>query len=260
MKKNVFIPPLNWDKLYAKIKEIRETTEAPVDTVGCSKLFDKSASNETRRYQILLALMLSAQTKDHVTAAAMHSLIEHGCTPEVIAKMPAKKLDEFISKVGFHNMKTKHIKGATDSILKRHQGCVPQSYEELIALPGVGPKMAHIFLQAADGVVVGIGVDTHVHRIAQRFNWVPMTVKTPEDTRKALESWLPREYWGEINEVLVGLGQTVCSPRFPHCSECAARQLCPSAFKESRQGGKRQRVLDIEDIEKTRPYKSSKRG
>ncbi|CCD18619.1 endonuclease III, putative, (fragment), partial [Trypanosoma vivax Y486] len=211
--RRTFKPPSNWSKLYAVIKEIREKVEAPVDTVGCAKLFDTKASNEVRRYHILLALMLSAQTKDQVTADAMFSLIKYGCTPASISKMTESKLNDFISKVGFHNTKAKNIKAATDMILKLHEGKVPQSYEELIALPGVGPKMAHLFLQAADGVVLGIGVDTHVHRIAQRFRWVPATVKSPEDTRKALESWLPREHWGEINELLVGLGQTICAPR-----------------------------------------------
>ncbi|RNF03746.1 endonuclease III [Trypanosoma rangeli] len=249
MKQHVFKPPANWSKLYAKVKEIRETLKAPVDTVGCSKLFDKSASNETRRYHILLALMLSAQTKDHVTAEAMRVLIQHGCTPELVSKMPEKKLNEFIAKVGFHNTKAKHIKEATDTILKKHQGMVPRSYADLIALPGIGPKMAHLFLQEADGVVLGIGVDTHVHRISRRFHWVPSTVKTPEDTRKALESWLPRENWGEINGLLVGLGQTICTPLIPHCSECPAAALCPNAFKETRTSGKRERLpSDIEDI------------
>ncbi|EAN85193.1 putative endonuclease III [Trypanosoma cruzi] len=249
MKKHAFKPPPNWEKLYVRVKELREGLEAPVDTLGCSKLFDKAALHETRRYHILLALMLSAQTKDHVTAAAMHALIRIGCTPEVIAKMPEKTLDEFISKVGFHNKKAKHIKEATDAILKRHQGRVPHSYEDLIALPGIGPKMAHLFLQEADGVVLGIGVDTHVHRISQRFLWVPSTVKTPEDTRKALESWLPRKYWGEINGLLVGLGQTICTPRLPRCSECPASDLCPNAFKEAKRSGKRGRVPDIEDVD-----------
>ncbi|RNF07056.1 endonuclease III [Trypanosoma conorhini] len=260
MKKNAFKPPANWSKLYAKVKEIRDKLEAPVDTVGCSKLFDKSASAETRRYHILLALMLSAQTKDHVTAAAMHALIRYGCTPELVSKMSEKKLDGFISKVGFHNTKTKHIKAATETILKKHQGMVPRAYADLIALPGIGPKMAHLFLQEADGVVLGIGVDTHVHRISQRFHWVPATVKTPEDTRKALESWLPPEHWGEINGLLVGLGQTICTPRLPRCSECPAAELCPNAFKEAKTGGKRGRIADIEDVGTPRVRKSRGRG
>ncbi|EAN80159.1 endonuclease III, putative [Trypanosoma equiperdum] len=255
----LFKPPSNWSKLYAKVKEIREEVQAPVDTVGCSKLFDPSASDEVRRYHILLALMLSAQTKDHVTAAAMHSLIDHGCTPETIYKMPESKLNEFISKVGFHNTKARNIKAATESILQLHKGTVPRSYEGLVSLPGVGPKMAHLFLQEADSVVIGIGVDTHVHRIAQRFHWVPSTVKSPEDTRKALEAWLPAKYWGEINGMLVGLGQTICTPRIPRCSECPASGLCPSAFREAKGGVKRQRLPEIEDVGAVVPAPKRKR-
>jgi hypothetical protein len=100
-------------------------------------------------------------------------------------------------------------------------------------MPGVGPKMAHLFLQCADDQnTSGIGVDVHVHRIVQRFEWVPKTVKGPEDTRKVLESWLPQKHWSEINEVLVGFGQTICTPRHPKCELCPANSLCPSAFKE----------------------------
>nr|CCC95776.1 unnamed protein product [Trypanosoma congolense IL3000] len=255
-----FKPPPNWNKLYTKVKEIREEIVAPVDTVGCSKLFGKNVSNEIRRYHILLALMLSAQTKDHVTAAAMFSLIEHGCTPEMIFNMPEVKLNEHISKVGFHNTKAKHIKAATRFIVERHNGMVPRSYEDLVGLPGVGPKMAHLFLQEADGVILGIGVDTHVHRIAQRFRWVPSTVKGPEDTRKALESWLPRVYWGEINGLLVGLGQTICTPRLPQCSECGANKLCPSAFREARRGTKRQKSPELEDLAPAELPKQRKRA
>jgi endonuclease III len=79
-------------------------------------------------------------------------------------------------------------------------------------------------------------VDTHVHRISQRFGWVPSTVKSPEDTRKCLESWLPRKHWGTINHLLVGLGQTVCVPVHPKCAMCELNDICPNAFKETKVG------------------------
>lgn len=90
--------------------------------------------------------------------------------------------------------------------------------------------MANIALADCWNNIVGIGVDVHVHRISNRLNWVD--TKTPEKTQDELESWLPRNYWQEVNLMLVGFGQTVCTPKNPKCGECLNNKLCPSAFKE----------------------------
>lgn len=234
MRSSAFSPPSNWARLYRRLEEYRKRLPAPVDTVGCHCLKDDAAPVETQRFQILVALMLSSQTKDQVTAATMHGLMKKGLTVQAVNAMPAEELDAGICKVGFHNRKTKYIKDVAAILIRDYSSTVPLTYAELIALPGVGPKMANLFLQAADGVVHGIGVDTHVHRISQRFGWVPPSVKTPEDTRKALESWLPREHWPSINGHLVGLGQAVCSPLNPKCSICELRDICPNAFQEAK--------------------------
>ena len=106
--------------------------------------------------------------------------------------------------MGFHNKKAEYIKKATKIINDEHGGLVPDDYKKLIALPGVGPKMAHLVLQEAFGRVEGVSVDSHVHRICNRLNWVK--TKTAEETMVALESWLPRDKWKEINLLLVGFG------------------------------------------------------
>lgn len=98
---------------------------------------------------------------------------------------------------------------------------------------GIGPKMAHICMSTAWNVITGIGVDTHVHRISNRWKFVPKETKTPEGTRLSLESWLPREHWDEITLLMVGFGQTICTPTKPKCEECVNNKICPSAFKES---------------------------
>lgn len=89
--------------------------------------------------------------------------------------------------------------------------------------------MAHILMRVAWGVVTGIGVDTHVHRIANRLKWVKTETKTPEDTRIALESWAPFGLWWEINELLVGFGQNTCKPVHPLCGQCLNCDICPSS-------------------------------
>lgn len=252
-----FSPPANWRQLYTRMASYRKDLVAPVDTIGCSSLVDRTAPMETQRFHILVALMLSSQTKDPVTAAAMHLLMEAGLTPQSVAAMPPATLDGYICKVGFHNNKTKYIKEVAGILLRDFSGRVPREYEQVIALPGVGPKMAHLFFQAADGRVLGIGVDTHVHRISQRFKMVPPTVKSPEDTRKVLEAWLPKEHWADINHLMVGLGQTICTPLNPKCDSCELSDLCPNAFKEKQRLGKldssppkrkRAASVDMEDL------------
>ena len=104
-------------------------------------------------------------------------------------------------------------------------GDIPNTVEDLCKLPGVGPKMAHLCMKTAWGVVTGIGVDTHVHRIANRLGWVKS--KSPEDTRKELEDWLPKEHWSEVNHLLVGFGQQICQPVKPQCAACLNNTLCP---------------------------------
>lgn len=249
----VFKPPARWKEMLNTLRTFRATFSAEVDTMGCGRLFDDKVSAEEKRYHILVALMLSSQTKDTVNAAAMQSLLRGGLTPHRIISMPASELDGHIRKVSFHNVKTKHLKEVAHILLQDYNGTVPREYEELTSLPGVGPKMAHLFLQEADNRVLGIGVDTHVHRISQRLCWVPKTVKSPEDTRKQLESWLPKEHWCEINLLLVGLGQRVCRPIGPRCQDCRLAELCPNAFKETKSSLKRKRgsvttsLVDIED-------------
>ncbi|KAF5207492.1 Endonuclease iii-like protein [Thalictrum thalictroides] len=99
-------------------------------------------------------------------------------------------------------------------------------------LPGIGPKMAHLVMNVAWENVQGICVDTHVHRICNRLKWVNST-SSPEGTRESLQLWLPKEEWVAINPLLVGFGQTVCTPLRPSCGICNINHLCPSAFKDT---------------------------
>ncbi len=103
----------------------------------------------------------------------MHTLVyDHSLSLDMISNTSESQLNSLISSVGFHNKKSKYIKSAADLILTKHKGVVPSSYEEIIELPGVGPKMAHLLLQISFGEVQGISVDTHVHRISNRLKWV----------------------------------------------------------------------------------------
>jgi len=131
--------------------------------------------------------------------------------------------------VGFHNLKTKYIKQTAEILRDKWNSDIPDTIEGLVSLPGVGPKMGYLTLSAAWGRTEGIGVDVHVHRIVNLWKW--HKTQTPEQTRAALESWLPKEKWHDINNLLVGFGQTICLPVGRKCGNCklADRGLCPSA-------------------------------
>lgn len=127
--------------------------------------------------------MLSAQTKDEVTHTTLRYLVEEkNLSIATILKTNEEDLNEWISKVGFHNKKAVYIKKTTQQIHDKHKGIVPDNHKDLIALPGVGNKMAFLLLQDAFGKNEGIGVDTHVHRIANRLKWVKKPTKTPDQT------------------------------------------------------------------------------
>jgi endonuclease-3 len=152
-----------------------------------------------------------------------------GFSLESVLALEPPALNAFINKVGFHNLKTKYIKQAAEILRDKWDSDIPDTIEGLTSLPGVGPKMAYLCMSAAWGRDEGIGVDVHVHRITNLWGWHKTT--KPEETRAALESWLPRDKWHDINNLLVGHGQTICLPVGRRCGDCklADKGLCPSA-------------------------------
>jgi endonuclease III len=212
---------------------MRSQTEAPVDVVGCEMLGDQAAEPHVFRFQTLVALMLSSQTKDETTAAAMQRLREYGLTVEQVCASSEARIKELIYGVGFHNRKASYIKRTADILVEHHGGDIPRTLKGLLALPGVGPKMGHLCMQCAWKETVGIGVDVHVHRICGLLGWT-RKAKHPEDTRRQLEAWLPRERWRPLNKLLVGLGQTVCPSQRPRCGECLAAPYCPTGRRTLR--------------------------
>ncbi|KAI0424879.1 DNA glycosylase [Xylaria sp. FL1042] len=241
--------PTDWEEMYAVVQSMRSeggaASNAPVDTMGCERLALPTASPRDQRFQTLVALMLSSQTKDTVNAIAMNRLQTElpphtpGAPPglnleNILAVAPAH-LNQLIYAVGFHNNKTKYLQQAAALCRDAHGGDIPDTIEGLVSLPGVGPKMAHLCLSAAWGRTEGIGVDVHVHRITNLWGWHGKGgAKSPEDTRVKLESWLPRDKWREINTLLVGLGQTVCLPIGRRCGDCelGLKGLCRAAERK----------------------------
>ncbi|OSD02120.1 DNA glycosylase, partial [Trametes coccinea BRFM310] len=227
--------PPKWREAYDAIKRMRSRIVAPVDTMGCDQAQLKETDPKNQRFSTLVSLMLSSQTKDEVTDAAVANLREAvGGSLSVNAIMQADEsvISEAICKVGFWRRKTQYIKQAAQKLHDEFGGDVPKTVDDLCSLPGVGPKMAFLALQVAWKLNAGIGVDVHVHRITNRLEWHNPPTKTPEETRLNLQSWLPLELHPEINHLLVGFGQTICSPVAPKCDQCELSDgLCPSARK-----------------------------
>ncbi|CAI6360324.1 unnamed protein product [Macrosiphum euphorbiae] len=225
--------PPNWEQTLDNIRKMRKETVAPVDNMGCDQAADRNEPPEVVRFHVLISLMLSSQTKDEVNFAAMQRLKQHGLTVDKILEMSDDHLGKLIYPVGFWKTKVQYIKRTTRILKDTYNGDIPNTIKDLCQLPGIGPKMAHLCMSCAWNEVTGIGVDTHVHRISNRLGWVKKATKTPENTRIALESWLPKDLWREVNHMLVGFGQTICRPIGPHCDTCLNKKTCPSAVSNS---------------------------
>jgi endonuclease-3 len=158
-------PPDDWERIYKLVEELRSDRSAPCDTDGGEALPEKHFGPKVYRFQVLTALMLSSQTKDAVVGETMRALQKHGLTVENILNTDRETLNILIGRVGFHNNKTKFLKSAADIIISQYNGDIPPTAEEMMTLPGVGPKMAYIVESIAFGTCSGIGVDTHMHRM-----------------------------------------------------------------------------------------------
>ena len=176
-------------------------------------------------FQVLIATMLSAQTKDAVTAAASKRLFRVARTPRSMVKLTHAQIRKLIYPVSFYRNKAVHVKETCRQILERFGGRVPSTMDELLTLPGVGRKTANLVLILAHSSQDNICVDTHVHRISNRMGWV--ATKTPDETEHALYKATARRWWPIINLYLVIWGQNVCRPVYPLCPQCVLADVCP---------------------------------
>jgi endonuclease-3 len=176
-------------------------------------------------FQVLIATMLSAQTKDAVTAAASSRLFRVARTPKSMSALPVSRIQELIYPVSFYRNKALHVKETCRQILSRFGGRVPSTMEDLLTLPGVGRKTANLVLILAHASQENICVDTHVHRISNRLGWV--RTRTPDETEKALYKATQRRWWPLVNLYLVTWGQNVCRPVYPLCPQCVLASVCP---------------------------------
>jgi endonuclease-3 len=174
-------------------------------------------------FTVLISCLLSLRTQDKTTHAASERLFQLARTPHAMAKLPGPIIEKAIYPVGFYNTKAKNIKKICRLLLSQCDGRVPDEIDELLKLPGVGRKTANLVITLGYHKP-GICVDTHVHRITNRWGYV--RTKTPEQTEMALREKLPPRYWIIINDLLVAYGQNLCKPISPFCSQCKIRGYC----------------------------------
>ncbi len=174
-------------------------------------------------YEILIASLLSARTLDTVTAVIAPRLFELANTPQQMVQLSEDEIEKAIHGVAFSETKARQIIALSRILLEQYGGDVPEDLDKLDELPGVGRKIANLVITDAFDKP-GICVDTHVHRITNRWGYVH--TKTPDETELALREKLPRRYWHEINALLVALGQNVCRPTIPSCSVCPVYEFC----------------------------------
>ncbi len=211
-------PLMQNNEIHAAIKILRRAAQA-------WRLPYVTALAQHRRdpFRVLISTMLSLRTKDAVTEIASQKLFALADTPITMLRLTPRQIEKAIYPVGFYHTKARNILNVCRELIERYDGTTPDEIAELVKFVGVGRKTANLVLTLGFGKL-GICVDTHVHRITNRWGYVK--TKNPEQTEMALREKLPTDYWIEINDELVALGQNICHPTSPKCSICPVSQYC----------------------------------
>jgi len=205
-----------------ELEEMIELMEAEGRARGAPVLGLKG--HLTTPFRGLVFVLLSSRTKDETTARVTRRLFAEADTPEEIARLGEDELAELIYPVGFYRTKARNLRKLARMILRDYRGEVPQTFGELLNLPGIGRKSARVLLANAFNQPF-IGVDTHVHRISNRLGLV--STGRVEETEVELEARVEESVKARLNRAFVAFGQTVCRPQRPLCPECPLRRVCP---------------------------------
>jgi endonuclease-3 len=174
-------------------------------------------------FTVLISCLLSLRTQDKTTGEASDRLFRLAKTPAAMAQLSPAAIEKVIYPVGFYKTKAGNIQKICRILISENKGRVPDDIDALLKLPGVGRKTANLVVTLGYNKP-GICVDTHVHRITNRWGFVQ--TKTPEMTETALRNKLPERYWMIINDLLVTYGQNICKPISPFCSQCKIQRYC----------------------------------
>jgi endonuclease-3 len=201
------------------MERLREAVR-PFPKAMLSQLYE---DGHTSAFEMLVACLISVRTRDEASMPMARRLFARARTPREMAALDINEIDALIDKSGFHLVKAEQIHTMARLIVEENDGELPCSFEVMTSYPGIGPKCANLALSIACGQP-RIGVDTHVHRITNRWGYV--SGSTPNATLAALEQKLPKKYWSEINALLVPFGKNICTPVGPRCSVCPLQDMC----------------------------------
>jgi endonuclease-3 len=201
-------------------------TEIENFIIELSKCYDgeKGSLDFTTPFELLIAVMLSAQCTDARVNIVTKTLFKKANTPEKFAKMDIKEIENLISSISFYRNKARHIKECSIQIIENFNGIVPETMEELTTLSGIGRKSANVIMLEAFNKCEGIAVDTHALRLSNRLGLSKNTeaLKVEQDLLKKI----PKKYWRLMNHLLVYHGRAICSAQKPKCEICTVNIYC----------------------------------
>jgi len=187
---------------------------------------DKLELNFSTPFELVVAVVLSAQERDAKVNEVTKELFKKFNTPQQFANASLEEIEKEISSVSFYRKKAEYIKKISQILVEEHGGEVPKSIEELEKLPGIGRKSANMILYNAFGINEGIAVDRHVLRVSQRLGLTKQ--QKPEKAEQELMKLVPKDQWGKFSNLLILLGRYICTAQKPKHSECPLYELCPS--------------------------------
>jgi endonuclease-3 len=201
---------------------VRRLREA-VRPLPKAAMFELAEDGHTSVFELLVACIISIRTRDETTLPTTRRLFAVARTPAAVARLTPEQIDELIRDCTFHEAKALQIHAIAERALAEFGGTLPSDPDLLQTFRGVGPKCANL-VAGITGGRDAIGVDIHVHRVTNRWGYV--AAPTPEATLAALEAKLPKQYWVELNALLVPFGKHVCTGVAPKCSTCPLRDMC----------------------------------
>lgn len=200
-----------------RLKNIFPILENKFGTPKCALDFETP-------YQLMVAVILSAQCTDERVNIVTKELFKEVKEPEDIRKMDLETLEKYIHSTGFYKNKASNLKANSEMMLEKYNDKIPKTIEELIILPGVGRKTANVVLGELYGIRYGIVVDTHVKRLSNLIGFV--NNDNPEIIERELMKWIPKKYWFEYSHYLILQGRDKCIARRPKCGECEINSYC----------------------------------
>ncbi|AHE95977.1 endonuclease III [Thermocrinis ruber] len=187
---------------------------------------DKLELNFSTPFELVVAVVLSAQERDAKVNEVTKELFKKFNTPQQFANASLEEIEKEISSISFYRKKAEYIKKISQILVEKYEGEVPKSIEELEKLPGIGRKSANMILYNAFGINEGIAVDRHVLRVSQRLGLTKQ--QKPEKAEQELMKLVPKDQWGKFSNLLILLGRYICTAQKPKHSECPLYDLCPS--------------------------------